>query len=283
MKVRVKEYLLITIGVLLMGIGFHFFNVPYNLVIGGVSGIGIILKDIIDINPAIVIFALNIMFLIIGLIVFGKRFFVKTVYGSLLFPLAIYLAETLDIAYGLSPLTDDVLLAVAFGSLMIGFGLGIVLRFGGTTGGMDIPQKIVHQYLKIPFSTVIYIVDGLIIVAGTIVFGIEIGLYSLLSMLLIGKFIDVVLLGGKNRKSVYIITDHPIDMKTGIYNSIQRGVTEVPIIGGFSQDDKTMLLCVVQNREYYGLLKIINSVDDKAFVFVNNSSEVLGEGFYGEN
>ncbi|QVK21701.1 YitT family protein [Mycoplasmatota bacterium] len=281
MNKRVFEYVMITLGVTAMGFGFHFFNAPYNLVIGGVSGIGIIVKELFNLDPVLSILVLNILFLLLGLLVFGKGFFLKTIYGSLLFPLSIYLIDLLDKLYDVSPITNDVLLAVIFAALLIGIGLGIVLRFGGTTGGMDIPQKILHQYLKIPFSYVMYVVDGIIIVLGSIVFGLEIGLYSLLSMLLIGRFVDLVLIGGKNRKSVYIITNYPDEIKQSIYDSIRRGVSEVPIVGGFSKDKKTMLLCVVENREYYSIVTIINQIDKNAFVFVNNSSEVLGEGFYG--
>ncbi|XMB67382.1 YitT family protein [Mycoplasmatota bacterium zrk1] len=281
MNKRVFEYVMITLGVTAMGFGFHFFNAPYNLVIGGVSGIGIIIKELFNLDPVLSILVLNILFLLLGLWVFGKGFFLKTIYGSLLFPLSIYLIDLLDKLYDVSPITNDVLLAVIFAALLIGIGLGIVLRFGGTTGGMDIPQKILHQYLKIPFSYVMYVVDGIIIVLGSIVFGLEIGLYSLLSMLLIGRFVDLVLIGGKNRKSVYIITNYPDEIKQSIYDSIRRGVSEVPIVGGFSKDKKTMLLCVVENREYYSIVTIINQIDKNAFVFVNNSSEVLGEGFYG--
>ncbi|XMB86967.1 YitT family protein [Mycoplasmatota bacterium WC44] len=280
-KKRFVEYFMITIGVLSMSFGFHFFNAPYNLVIGGVAGIGVVLKDLFGVEPSMVILILNVFFLIMGLIAFGKNFLLKTMYGSLLFPGGVYLFEKLDDVYNLSPVTDDVILAVIFAALFIGLGLGIVLRYGGTTGGIDIPQKIFHQYFKVPFSYSMYLIDGVIIIFGALVFGIEIGLYSVLALLLIGKFVDLVLVGGKNRKSVYIITSSPDEIKNEIFNKIERGVTEVPIVGGYSKDDKTMLLCVVENREYYSIMSIVNSVDKNAFVFVNNSSEVLGEGFYG--
>lgn len=278
---RFIEYLMITIGVISMSFGFHFFNTPYNLVIGGVAGIGVVLQEIFIINPSFVIMALNVFFLLIGLIVFGKDFLSKTLYGSLIFPLGVFVFEVIDNYYLISPITDDLILAVIFSALFIGLGLGTVLRFGGTTGGMDVPQKILHQYLKIPFSYTLYMVDGFVILFGTIIFGLEVGLYSVLAMLLIGKFIDLVLVGGKNRKSVYIITTNPDEIKNAIFEKVERGVTEVPIVGGYSKDDKTMLLCVAENREYYDIMKIVNSIDNNAFVFVNNSSEVLGEGFYG--
>lgn len=280
-KRRYFEFFMITVGVMSMSFGFHFFNTPYNLVIGGVAGIGVVLQDLFKIDPSFAIMGLNVFFLIIGLIAFGKNFFLKTIYGSLMFPLGIYIFERIDNYYNVSPVTDDLILAVIFSALFIGLGLGTVLRFGGTTGGMDIPQKILYQYLKVPFSYTLYMVDGFVILFGTIVFGLEIGLYSVLAMLLIGKFIDLVLVGGKNRKSVYIITSNPDEIKNAIFEKVERGVTEVPIVGGYSKDDKTMLLCVAENREYYDIMKIVNSIDNKAFVFVNNSSEVLGEGFYG--
>lgn len=278
---RVAEMIFITFGVFSMGFGFYFFSLPNNLVIGGVSGIGVILTKVLGVDTVIIILVLNVVLLFLGLAYYGKRFFIKTIYGSLLFPGAIYVGELLDFRFDVLPITDDLLLSVIFSSLLIGLGFGIVLRFGGTTGGIDIPQKIVHERFKIPFSMSMYIIDGIVVLLGTIFFGLEIGLYSILAMLLIGKFVDVVLVGGKNTKSIYIITKEPEQVKQKIYEVIYRGVTEVPIVGGYSNDDKTMLLCVVRNREYYQVIKIVNQFDKDAFVFVNNSSEVLGEGFNG--
>ncbi len=279
---RFIEYIFITLGVFAMGFGFYFFNVPFNLIIGGVSGLGVILTDVLHMNVATLILIMNMFMLLIGLLYYGRSFFAKTVYGSVMFPAAIYIAEFLDTRYEILPITDDILLSVVFSALFIGFGIGTVLRFGGTTGGADIPQKIMHEKLNISFGTSMYIIDGIIVLIGAVVFGLEIGLYSILAMLLIGRFADAVLIGGNNTKSVYIITKEPELIKQVIYKTIERGVTEVPIVGGYSQQERTMLLCVVRNREYYQITKIVNEHDKEAFVFVNNSSEVLGEGF-GQN
>ncbi len=278
-KRRFLELVLITFGVFLMGFGFYFFSMPNNLIIGGVSGLGVILTEALGLDVALLILIMNVIMLILGLAYYGKSFFLKTVYGSLLFPATIFIAEVVDARYTILPISNDLLLNVIFAGLMIGLGFGIVFRFGGTTGGIDIPQKIVHERFKIPFSVSMYIIDGTIVLIGAIYFGLEIGLYSVLSMLLIGKFVDLVILGGNNTKSVYIITKKPDEMKQEIFNRIERGVTEVPIVGGYSKDSKTMLLCVVRNREYYQVIKVVNEIDHDAFVFVNNSSEVLGEGF----
>lgn len=281
-KKRFIEFVFISIGVFAMGFGFYFFNMPHNLIIGGVSGLGVILTQALGIDVALLILIMNSVFLLIGLLYYGKSFFLKTVYGSLLFPATIYLAEIVDQRFNVLPISEDLLLSVIFSALLIGLGIGIVFRFGGTTGGVDIPQKILHERLKIPFSVSMYIIDGIIVLIGTLYFGLEIGLYSILAMLLIGKFVDFVMIGGNNTKSVYVITTKPEEMKQKIYDVIYRGVTEVPIVGGYSNQEKTMLLCVVRNREYYQVMKIINSIDDEAFAFVNNSHEVMGEGF-GQN
>ncbi len=278
---RFIEFVLITIGVFIMGFGFYFFTLPNSLIIGGVSGIGIVLTEVLNVDTVLIILMLNVVLLFLGLAYYGKTFFLKTIYGSLLFPGTIYVAELLDKQYSILPISDDLLLSVIFSAILIGIGFGIVLRFGGTTGGIDIPQKIIHDKFKIPFSVSLYIIDGLVVLLGAIFFGLETGLYSILAMLLIGKFVDIVLLGGKNTKSIYIITKEPDLIKEAIYEKIYRGVTEVPIIGGYSKDKKTMLLCVVRNREYYQVIKVINKYDSNSFVFVNNSSEVLGEGFNG--
>lgn len=275
----VMEFVLITFGILLMGIGFHYFLYEFQFIAGGVGGIAIIIEELFHIDVALLIYIMNGFALILGLIYFGKTFVIKTLYGSFLFPFAIQLSAYFDSIYQISPITDDTLLAVIFASLFTGFGFGLVIKFGGSTGGMDIPQKILTVHYKVPFSLTVYLLDGLVILIGTIVFGLELGMYSIIALILIGQFIDLVLLAGTSSKSIYIITNHPDEIMTQIFTDLDRGVTKLDIVGGYSNEEKTMLLCVVANREYYNVVHIVQSIDDKAFVFVNNSSEVLGEGF----
>lgn len=272
---------LITLGIFLMAAGFYYFMVPYNLITGGVGGLAIVIQELFQFNVLILVYAFNLSFLLLGWLVYGTTFFMKTILGSLLYPVALTIFAALEVELTLVPLTDDLLLAVIFSAVLMGGGFGLVIRHGGTTGGADIPIKIIYDFFKIPFSTAVYIIDGTIVVLGTLVFGLEIGMYSVVAVFLIGFISDYVVTGGTKTISINIITDHAEAVKELIYQRTERGVSMIPITGGYSKSNKTMLLCVAFKKEYYRVIQAVHEIDKKAFVFVNTSSEVLGEGFDG--
>ena len=270
---------LITLGIFLMAAGFYYFMVPYNLITGGVGGLAIVIQELFQFDVLVLVYVFNVSFLLLGWLVYGTSFFLKTILGSLVYPVALTMFALLELEYALVPLTDDLLLAVIFSAVLMGGGFGLVIRHGGTTGGADIPIKIIYDYFKIPFSTAVYIVDGTIVVLGTLVFGLEIGMYSVVAVFLIGFISDYVVTGGTKTISINIITDHAEAVKELIYQRTERGVSMIPITGGYSKSNKTMLLCVAFKKEYYLVIQAVHEIDKKAFVFVNTSSEVLGEGF----
>jgi uncharacterized membrane-anchored protein YitT (DUF2179 family) len=270
---------LITLGIFLMAAGFYYFMVPYNLITGGIGGLAIVIQELFQFDVLVLVYVFNVSFLLLGWLVYGTSFFLKTILGSLVYPVALTMFALLEIEYALVPLTDDLLLAVIFSAVLMGGGFGLVIRHGGTTGGADIPIKIIYDYFKIPFSTAVYIVDGTIVVLGTLVFGLEIGMYSVVAVFLIGFISDYVVTGGTKTISINIITDHAEAVKELIYQRTERGVSMIPITGGYSKSNKTMLLCVAFKKEYYLVIQAVHEIDKKAFVFVNTSSEVLGEGF----
>ena len=270
---------LITLGIFLMAAGFYYFMVPYNLITGGIGGLAIVIQELFQFDVLVLVYVFNVSFLLLGWLVYGTSFFLKTILGSLVYPVALTMFALLEIEYALLPITDDLLLAVIFSAVLMGGGFGLVIRHGGTTGGADIPIKIIYDYFKIPFSTAVYIVDGTIVVLGTLVFGLEIGMYSVVAVFLIGFISDYVVTGGTKTISINIITDHAEAVKELIYQRTERGVSMIPITGGYSKSNKTMLLCVAFKKEYYLVIQAVHEIDKKAFVFVNTSSEVLGEGF----
>jgi uncharacterized membrane-anchored protein YitT (DUF2179 family) len=270
---------LITLGIFLMAAGFYYFMVPYNLITGGIGGLAIVIQELFQFDVLVLVYVFNVSFLLLGWLVYGTSFFLKTILGSLVYPVALTMFALLELEYALVPLTDDLLLAVIFSAVLMGGGFGLVIRHGGTTGGADIPIKIIYDYFKIPFSTAVYIVDGTIVVLGTLVFGLEIGMYSVVAVFLIGFISDYVVTGGTKTISINIITDHAEAVKELIYQRTERGVSMIPITGGYSKSNKTMLLCVAFKKEYYLVIQAVHEIDKKAFVFVNTSSEVLGEGF----
>ena len=274
-----QDIALITLGIFMMAAGFYYFMVPYNLITGGVGGVAIVIQEVFQINVLVLVYVLNLSFLLLGFLIYGKLFFMKTILGSVLYPVALTILVAVEDQLQLLPMTEDLLLAVIFSAVLMGGGFGLVIRHGGTTGGADIPIKMVYDFFKIPFATAVYIIDGSIVALGMLVFGLEIGLYSIVAVFLIGFISDYVVTGGTKTISINIITDHAEAVKELIYQRTERGVSMIPITGGYSKSNKTMLLCVAYKKEYYSVIQAVHEIDKKAFVFVNTSSEVLGEGF----
>jgi len=275
---KYEQYLMISIGIILMVVGFYYFLLPAHLVAGGVSGLGLALNEFFGFRVSFVVMSLNAILLLFALLFLGKKVFIKSIYGSILFPTTLFLFERF------SPSLDiqgDLFLAVTFGGVFIGIGFGLVIKYGGTSGGTDIPIKILNKKLRLPLSVSIYLVDGIIIFLGVIAFwnesGIMLGLYAVVSMFIGGKVSDMVIVGSNSKKAVQIITDFPEEIKESIYNAVYRGVTEMEIQGGYSKNKKTMLVTVITRQEYYLVRNIIADIDENAFVYVTPATEIQGD------
>lgn len=284
-KQKTVEWLFITLGILITSFSFSFFLEPFDLVIGGVSGLAIVLKSALGINPSVIILVLNALLLVVGLFLLGKDFFVKTIYGSLLFPLFI---EVFSVLYKVIAFenyqTDNMLLIIVFSALLMGVGIGLVVKYNGTTGGTEIPQKIMLKYFYTPFSTSLYIIDGIIVVIGSIYFkSFELALYAIVFIAISGIMMDMIVFSGYNKRTVFIISDKKEIISKNIMEKFNRGTTIIKSTGGYSNEPKDILVCVLSTFEFYRLRSIINECDPKAFYFVVKANEVSGEGFtYGK-
>lgn len=275
---KYEQYSMITVGIILMVVGFYYFLFPAELVAGGVSGLGLVFNKLYGIKLSYIVFAFNMVLLAFALIFLGKKVFIKSIYGSILFPITLYLFEILlpQIDIG-----NDYVLAVTFGGFFLGLGFGLVIKYGGTSGGTDIPIKILNKRLRLSLSASIYLVDGFIILLGVIVFyadyGIINGLYAIITMFISGKVADMVIVGSNSKKAVQIITDFPDEIKEAIYSAVYRGVSEVEIQGGYSKVKKIMLVTVITRAEYYLVRNIIARIDENAFVYVTPATEIQGD------
>jgi len=287
-KNHLKSYLYVTLGVLLTSFSFSFFLEPFNIVTGGVSGISIIIKNLTNeyFNTAIFILFLNIVLLIVGLIFIGKEFFMKTIYGSLLFPLFTFVfsflykwINNLDL-YSLS-FSNDLPIIVIFSSIITGLGVGLAIKHGGSTGGTDALSVICKKYVHISYSLSIYIIDGIIIFLGFIlgITSLTVTLYEIVFIFICGVVIDLVVFSGFNKRAIYIISDKVDKIVKILQTDFDRGVTSIRVIGEYYKKEKKMILCVLTTREYYKLREIVESIDEKAFYFAVRASEVRGEGF----
>ena len=278
------EYAQIAFGVTIMTLGFYFFLLPENLVIGGVMGIAVIFKA--QINPSIIVFILNTFLLFLGLIVLGKDFFMKTIFGSLASPVILFILETLGAndAWIMNQLTESkLLIASVSGSILVGVGLGIVFRFGGTTGGMDVLQSIIHKKLHIPYQIIFYFTDGLVVLLSLVFFrDIELFIYAVASVFLISIIVDNVSIKGRAGQTIFVVTKKPDLIKQAIYDTIDRGCTLIDSEGGFSGHKGKMVICTMRNREVNKMRSVIERIDPESFTFMTDTKEAVGRGFSKE-
>ena len=286
-KLIIKSYIMVTLGVALSSLAYVFFLEPYVFDIGGVSGVGVIL-NYHGMDSSVVIFIINLVLLIFALIFVGFDFFIKNIYGSLMYPVFIKVFSFLykyiaSIAPAIATDIDMVFVSI-FSSVIMGFGLGIAVKYGGSTGGTEIPQKILYDKLHVPYNLSLYLIDGTIIILGVVFIPEQLSNINLLlgeAVFLItnGIIMDTVIFGGFNKKAVYIISPKWKEIKDALLNDIDRGVTGINVIGEYSNENKKMLVCVLNVIEYNKLREIIRKIDDKAFLYCTRASEVRGEGF----
>jgi len=280
-KQKVIEWGYITIGIIITAFAFSFFLEPFKLVIGGVSGLAIVFKDSLGINPSTMILILNVLLLLVGLILLGKDFFIKTIYGSLMYPVFVWFFSFIYKTINFDAFqTDNLTLIILFASILMGIGIGLVVRYNGTTGGTEIPQKILFKYAHLPYSISLYVLDGIVVLIGAIYFkAFELALYAIISIALSGFVMDMIVFSGYNKRTVFIISKEKDLISHEIQEKLGRGTTIIKSVGGYSDEPRDILVCVLSTLEFYKLRTIINECDKQAFYFVVKANEVAGEGF----
>lgn len=269
----ILEYIYVLLGAAVIAFGFNVFLFPNQVASGGVSGISTILNGLFGWNAGIVQYAFNIPLFIAGVIVLGKGFGVKSFVGTIALPFFVILTND----WG--AWTDNALLAAIFGGIVVGLGIGLVFKGNASTGGTDLLAQIITKFTGLTLGTSVLLIDGIIAVSAALVFDLEKGLYALIGLFVTTKTIDIVQLGFSQSKMVYIITNKQDEVRDAIYMEIDRGVTKMPAYGGYTGEEKLMLMVVVYQTEFTKLKQIIKTVDPSAFVIVSDAYEVLGEGF----
>jgi uncharacterized membrane-anchored protein YitT (DUF2179 family) len=267
------EYLYILIGSAIIAVAFNVFLLPNRVASGGVSGISTILHATLGWQPAYVQWAFNIPLFIAGVVLLGKQFGIKTLVGTLFLPFVVYLTKDFE------PVTPDPLLGALFGGIGVGVGLGIVFRGKASTGGTDLAAQIIHKYTGLSLGTCVILIDGLIVFTAALVFDVEQALYALIALFVTSKTIDFVQVGFGYSKMAMIITNKEEEVRQAILHKIDRGVTKLSGYGGYTENERPVLMCVVEQAEFTKLKQLVKGIDPSAFVIVMDATEVLGEGF----
>lgn len=278
MKKVVYEYVMTTIGIILVAAGMYFFLMPNNLATGGVNGLGIIINSFTGIPVGALMMCMNIILFIIAFIVIGTNFGIKTIYASLGLSGMIWILEKI---YPMkAPLVEnDLMVQLIFGILISGAGMGIVFNQNASTGGTDIIAKIINKFLHINIGKAVLLSDFVITLFAGATFGIKLGLYSLLGVVINGFVIDSVIEGINVYKNVVIISAKGEQIKDFIINKLGRGATVYYAKGAYSEENKEVITTVLERKEFIRLRDYIKEIDNESFITVNNVHEAFGEGF----
>ncbi|WP_404451035.1 YitT family protein [Virgibacillus necropolis] len=267
------EYTLIIVGATLVALSYNMFLLPSKLAAGGISGISTILFELYGLSPAYTQFLINIPVFIIGLLILGKDFGGKTLLGTFWVPFIIWLSA--DIPYTIT----NPLLGAIYGGIVLGIGLGTVYKGNGSTGGTAAIAQIVKKFTGLSSGYSQLIVDGAVVISSIIVFNLELTLFALMCIYVTSKVIDRVQLRTSSTKLILIITEKEEKVQSLIKNEIDRGLTKIRTVGGYSNQNKTMLLCVTEKSEAVYLKKLLQKEEPTSFVIFINASEILGRGF----
>lgn len=269
----VKEYIIVALACVVMAFNINYFFVGNKLAEGGVSGLSLIIHYLSNIDVSYLYFALNIPLIILAYIFLGKNFLLKTFFAT--FVLSVFL----KVFASFSEPLDDILLAAIFGGAINGIAIGIVFYAGGSTGGMDIVAKIVNKYTGIPISRILLATDFIVLSIVAVIFGKVIFMYTLISLVISSKMIDIIQVGIYSAKGVTIITTKEDEIRKRIMEETKRGITLIDAKGGYTQKEIGMLYCVVGQYQLIKVKTIVKEVDPSAFMIVADVHEVIGNGF----
>lgn len=267
---------IVIVGNCLYAFGVAMFILPGGLITGGTTGIALFVNDLAGVPVSVFVFGFNTLMFLVGFFVFGWKFAANTMVSTFSYPIALELITRLLQGYFM---TEDLILCTVFGGICIGAAIGIVIRVGASTGGMDIPPLVLNRYFKIPVSRSIYVFDLLILLLQAFRSTGEQILYGILLVIIYSAVLDKCLMLGTAKMQLKVISEKSEEIRQAILTDIDRGVTMLKSETGYMKQEREMLLTVVSMRELARTERLIHTVDENAFVIINKVSEVSGHGF----
>jgi len=270
---QLMAWVQIVMGCVIGAAAYPTFLDPGKIAPGGLTGVAMILKHLWGWDIGITSLMLNVPLFIIGYKAMGRLFAFRSLVATVLFSLMIDLLPLQEIPV-------EPMLGTLYGGILLGIGLGFILRGGATTGGTDMAARMVHKYL--PFLSVgmfLFLIDCVVVVAVWIFIGSSEALYALICIFISGKAVDMVMLGLSSNKACFVITDAWEQVSQRLLNEMERGVTQLSARGAYTGKDRPVVLCVLPPQEVSRLKEIIRQEDERAFMFITDAHEALGEGF----
>ncbi len=278
---EIPRFILLVVGTAVISTGYVLFQVPNQIVAGGLSGIGIIINSFTGWPLGLMYWIMNIPMLILGFLFLGRwRFLIRTLFAVTIFSFLVdWLQVFLPTVISPYPVSNDLLLSTIYGGIVGGIGAGLLYRAGGTIGGTSVIGRILQQKTGLPLSQSYFFADGTIILVAGIVFGWEIALYGLLMMFVNGLASDYTLEGPSTTRVATIITNHPEEVAKAVIKNLHRGASFWPVTGGYTGATRYMITCTVYRSQVTDLKNTIADADPEAFVTIGLSHHALGQGF----
>ena len=277
MRDKIKEFFLLTAGIVIMVVGTYFFKFPNNFSFGGVTGIAVVASEYTSASRGVITTVINVVLLILGFLLLGKGFGIKTVYTSLLMSFGLSFLE--KVCPMSRPFTDEVILELAFGIFLPAVGSALLFNIGASSGGTDIVAMILKKYTSINIGNALLLTDCLIVAATFFVFDVKTGLLSTLGLFVRSFMIDGVIENMNLRKYFTVVCSDPEPICDFITLELNRSATVCEAIGAFSHDKKYVIYTVVSRAQAVHLRTFIHKQDPSAFVLISNTSEIIGKGF----
>lgn len=258
------------------------FIIPHNILMGGSTGVGILLSRLLpwDIPTSAIVLVLNVVLLLIGLVILGKKFFLTTVVSSILYPILLGIMQRIP---AVENLTENTLLAVLLGGALLGVSIGIVMRVGASTGGTDVIVLILNKYLHVSVGVLVYVTDIIIIIA-QVIFGssLEDLCYGIILLLLESIVLNKVMILGKSQIQIFVVSEKYNEIRRALLDKLEAGVTMNMIKTGQFGKLQEGVLCIIPPRKLYAATQMVHQIDPGAFITITEIKEVQGQGFTAE-
>ena len=275
-----KKYVSTVAGVLsgnaILAFKVAAFIVTNGINMGGETGIGLAISHYLPVSLSTIIFALNAVLFVLGALVLGKKFAVATIASTFIYPTFLSVMQKIPV---IDSLTDNVLLSTLYAGLLVGLGIGLIVRVGSSTGGTDIVALVFNKWFHLPVAALLYVVDFLILGSQIFFSDTEQIMYGILALMMYTVILNKVMLMGQSQIQLFIISDSYDEIRQRMLEELDAGVTMLHIETGYGKENKKGVLCVIPNRKLYSVKEMIHEIDEKAFITITQINEVRGRGF----
>lgn len=276
---KVKEIIALFVGNVIIAFCVAAFFAPHGIILGGATGISLLIGHFIEVETAVIVFNINILLFILGFLALGRKFALNTVVSTFLYPILLGVMQRIP---GIEKMTENSVLAAVYSGALLGIGVGIIMRAGGSTGGLDIIALSVNKWFHIPVAAGVYCIDGLVLISQLVVSNTNQVLLGIFSLVLETVFLNRVIQAGKSQIQVLVISQKHEEIRREVLETLEAGVTMFYIETGRAGIQQKGVLCVIPQRKLYALKETVLKIDPTAFITVNQVNEVSGQGFTTE-